>query len=56
MVSKAELRSKDMRWIDLPLSEDWKKLLKIYMYEPFPWKKRSICRLAQVEIWRIKNA
>ena len=39
MVSKAALRCKDMRRTDLPLSEDWKKLLKIYMSEPFPWKK-----------------
>ena len=29
MVSKAALRSKDMRSVDLPVSEDWKKLLVV---------------------------
>ena len=27
MVSKAALKSKDMRRVDLPMSHDWKKLL-----------------------------
>ena len=29
MVSKAALRSNDMRRVDLPASDDWKKLLVV---------------------------
>ena len=52
MVSKAALRSKDIRSVDLPVSEDWKKVIGSGQECSFSRVITSVCRLMSIEIRR----
>jgi len=53
MVSKAALKSKDMRRVDLPGRLN--KVVSCRHNSRFCVELASMCRLVLVEIWRVKN-